>query len=73
MNTIFLEIYVIPELHHDHFVYEQLYKDQNFGCIMVAKVSLNQNNPCNTWKFHTTYSIKRKNKLLNTVQIVEFE
>ena len=53
--------------------FDVMYKDENNGCIVVAKFLKNKKNPWNTWNFYTTYSIKRKNKLLNTVQIVEFE
>ena len=51
--------------------FDVMYKDENNGCIVVAKFL--KNNPWNTWNLYTRYSIERKTGLLNTVPIVEFE
>ncbi len=49
-------------------------KSQNDnGCTVVAKFPKIQNNPWNNWNLYTTYSIKRKTTLQNTVLIIEFE
>ena len=53
--------------------FDVMYKDENNGCIVVAKFLKNKNNPWNTWNLYTRYSIERKTGLLNTVQIIEFE
>lgn len=41
------------------------------GCIMVAKIPKNQNNPWNNWNLYARYSIERKTGLINTVLIIE--
>lgn len=43
------------------------------GCILVAKVLKNPNNPWNTRNNYTTSGAKRKTGLLNTVLIIEYE
>ena len=46
-----------------------MYYRLHHGCKNPQK----PNNPWNNWNSHTTYSIKRKSGLLNTVLIIEFE